>query len=69
MKHYSITLIHNSAREVLNIIAPSAMEARRIGIRMMQQPTAPFAIICKLGSITGEKNDFRRTGRCSGQNK
>jgi len=47
MKHYLITLIHGNERIERNIIAPSAMQATLIGIRMMPNTSAPITIICK----------------------
>lgn len=44
---FEITLISLSGRIVRSIIAPSTIDALRIGIRMMPQTDEPCAITCK----------------------
>lgn len=47
MNHYLITLIHGGEKIVRNVIAKSSMQATQIGISMLPDINAPFAIICK----------------------
>lgn len=44
---FQITLIHGGMRHTRSIIAPSTIDALRIGIRMMPELDEPCAITCK----------------------
>lgn len=49
---FEITIIHGSTRTVRKIIANAAMQATRIAMDLLPEPTERFAIICKPFQLT-----------------
>lgn len=52
MKHFEVTIIHNSERTVRNVIALSTVRATQIALACLPDIPGQFALICKPAQVS-----------------